>query len=255
MRLPFTAWRRSLSAACEAPHDVVGHVIVDVVGELDEAEALTERALHPPREVARVDREAVPAHARSRGEAHVAERLRGRGVDRFPDVDAEVAGEHRQLVDERDVDVAEGVLEELGELGLTRARHRDHFVDEGLVERLHRGERLGVDARHHLRRVHEVPLRVAGVDALGAVAEVRSRRRRARPEPSSSRRADELFGGTRDTWWTRGSPSRPGAGTARACSCADSMYDRSGTPSRNGVGTVMTATSKPLRSRESLVGQ
>ena len=51
-------------------------------------------------------------------EAHEPERLRRRGVDRAPDVDAEVAGEHRELVDERDVHVPERVLEQLHQLGL-----------------------------------------------------------------------------------------------------------------------------------------
>ena len=52
------------------------------------------------------------------------------GVDRLPDVDAEIVGEHRQLVDERDVDVAERVLEQLGELGLAGARDRHRALDE-----------------------------------------------------------------------------------------------------------------------------
>ena len=72
-------------------HDVVGHVLVDVVRQLDEPERLAEPALHPPRQVRRVDRQAVSADARPGREPHVPERLRRRGVDRAPDVDAEVA--------------------------------------------------------------------------------------------------------------------------------------------------------------------
>ena len=129
MRLPLSALRRVLSRD-EPVHDVVGHVVVDVVGELDEAELLAERALDPPREVARVDRQAVAAAPGPGREAHVAERL-GRGrVDRLPDVDAEVGREHRELVDERDVDVPERVLEQLGQLGLPRARDGNDLVDE-----------------------------------------------------------------------------------------------------------------------------
>ena len=66
MRLPLTAWRALVERRLQPPHDVVGHVVVDVVGELDEAEALAERALHPPRQVARVDGQAVAADARAR---------------------------------------------------------------------------------------------------------------------------------------------------------------------------------------------
>ncbi len=79
-------------------------------------------ALHPPRQEGRVDREAVPADTGPGREPHVAERLGRRCVDRRPDVDAEIGGVHRQLVDERDVDVAERVLEQLDELGLGRRR-------------------------------------------------------------------------------------------------------------------------------------
>ena len=50
-------------------------------------------------------------------EAHEAERLGRGGVDDLPDVDPHPVGEHRQLVDERDVDRAEDVLQQLGELG------------------------------------------------------------------------------------------------------------------------------------------
>ena len=75
-------------------------------------------ALHPPGQVRRVDRQAVAADARAGGEPHEAERLGRRRVDGLPDVDAEVVGEHRDLVDQGDVDVPEGVLEQLGQLGL-----------------------------------------------------------------------------------------------------------------------------------------
>ena len=64
----------------------------------------------------------MPADARPGREAHVAERLRRRRVDRLPHVDAEIVGEHRQLVDQSDVDVPEGVLQQLRELGLLAVR-------------------------------------------------------------------------------------------------------------------------------------
>ena len=131
-----------------------------------------EPPLDAPREVRRVDRQAVAADAGTGREPHEPERL-GRGrVDRRPDVDAELAGEHRELVDERDVHVAERVLEQLHQLGLAGRCHRHDLVDERAVERARTvGTRRGVDARDDLRRVHEIPLGVARVDALGRVAE------------------------------------------------------------------------------------
>ena len=60
------------------------------------------------------------------------------------------------------------------------------------VERFDCGERRGVDARYDLRRVHERPRGVAGIDALGRVAEeeVGARREAGRLED----RAQELLG-------------------------------------------------------------
>ena len=50
----------------DARDDVVGHAAVHVVGELDEAEPLAELPLDAPREIRRVDRQAVAADARAR---------------------------------------------------------------------------------------------------------------------------------------------------------------------------------------------
>jgi hypothetical protein len=139
-------------------------VRVHVVGELDEAEAVAEHPVDAPGQVRRVDRQAVPADARPGREAHVPERLGRRRVDRGPDVDSEVPCEHRELVDQRDVDVAERVLEELDELRLARGPDGNDLVDERAVERLDRAARRLVHSCDDLGRVDEAPRRVAGVD-------------------------------------------------------------------------------------------
>ena len=157
----------------QAAHHVVGHGGVDVVGELDEAERAAEVAAHGPRQVARVDGQAVAADAGTGGEAHVPEGLGRRGVDRLPHVDPEVRGEHRQLVHQGDVHVAEGVLEELRELGHPvspiparsgpRAGRRSPAPPSNDASSIP-DTTLGMVTRFHVR--------VAGVDALGAVAEM-----------------------------------------------------------------------------------
>ncbi len=91
----------------------------------------------------------------------------------FPHVDPEVSGEHGELVDQGDVHVAERVLEELGELGHPGARHRHGLLDDAVEESPH-GEpgtrasipdtTFGMVTRFHVG--------IAGIDALGAVAEV-----------------------------------------------------------------------------------
>ena len=47
MRLPLTGLALAVQRLGEAAHDVVGHVVVDVVGQLDEAERLAERPAAP----------------------------------------------------------------------------------------------------------------------------------------------------------------------------------------------------------------
>ena len=73
--------------------------------------------LRLPRQVERIDRDAVAAEARARVERHEAERLGRRGVDHFPDVDAEPVAHQRDLVHQADVHRAERVLEQLHHLG------------------------------------------------------------------------------------------------------------------------------------------
>jgi hypothetical protein len=63
--------------------DVVRHAGVDVPGQLDEARIET-GLLRLPREIERIDRNAVAAQAGPRVERHEAERLGLRRVDHLP---------------------------------------------------------------------------------------------------------------------------------------------------------------------------
>ena len=113
-----------MSASADEIDDVARHREVDVAGQLDEAVDEVELA-GPPGEVVRVDRDAVAADARAGPERHEPERLGRRRVDDLPDVEAHPLAQQGQLVHERDVDVAEDVLEELGELGRVRRGELD----------------------------------------------------------------------------------------------------------------------------------
>ena len=94
----------------------VRHRLVDLPRELDELGVEAELA-RLPREVEGIDRDAVTAEAGPGLERHEAERLRRRRLDHLPHVDVHPVAQLRELVDERDVDRAEDVLEELRELG------------------------------------------------------------------------------------------------------------------------------------------
>ena len=113
----------------------VGLGLVDLAGELDELGREVQLA-GLPGQVERIDGEAVAAHARARIEAHEAERLGRRGVDDLVDVDVHPVGQARQLVDERDVDRAEDVLQQLGHLGDLGGRDRDDLLADEAVDGL-----------------------------------------------------------------------------------------------------------------------
>ena len=115
--------------------------------------------------------------------------------DRLPQVDVEIARQEGELVDERDVHVPEGVLDQLGHLGLARRRHELDLVDERPVEP--RGEiavALG-QTPDDLRGLGDVVELAAGVDAFGRVGEreVASRTQTRRLQD----RAQDLFGRSR----------------------------------------------------------
>ena len=141
------------------------HRAVDVVGERDEPRLEPVRA-HLPRQVQRIDRDAVAADAGTGIERHEPEGLGGGGIDHFPRVHAQAPAHERELVGERDVDVAEDVLVQLHELGHLRARDRVHARDDLPVER---GRQLGAggrDAAHDLGNVADLEDRVARIDPL-----------------------------------------------------------------------------------------
>src|SRR5258708_37649586 len=93
-------------------HDDRWHLAVDLARQVDESRLVLERS-HLPREIVRIERNAVSADARSRRELHEPERLRRRGIDHFPNVDAQLVAHDRHFVHQSDVDGPERVLEQL----------------------------------------------------------------------------------------------------------------------------------------------
>ena len=77
----------------------------------------------------------MAANPRSRVEAHETEWFRSGGSDRLPNVDAQIVCEHGDLVYQRHVYVAERVLNQLGQLGLSWCGHGNGALDKAFVER------------------------------------------------------------------------------------------------------------------------
>lgn len=76
------------------------------------------RSWPTPRQVHRVDRQAVASDTRARVEAHEPERLGRCRLQRCGQIRTGIAGHFRRLVDQHDVHGREGVLQQLRELRL-----------------------------------------------------------------------------------------------------------------------------------------
>src|SRR5271165_4734694 len=112
--------------------DKAGHATVDLAGQRDKVRVEVVLA-RLPFEIMRIERYAVPAHARTWIKRHNAKRLGKRGVEHFPDVKAHAVAQNRQLIDERDVDGAEGVFEYLDQLGRLGAGNGNDLFNRLLV--------------------------------------------------------------------------------------------------------------------------
>src|SRR4029079_5303397 len=126
----------------------------------------------PAGQVEGVDRNAVAAQAGAGGEAHEPVGLGGGRVDHLPHVQVHAVAEHRQLVDECDVDAAKDVLKQLHQLGGVGGGDRDEGVH---ADRVQRDCALGAgrcQAAHHLGGGAHGVVGAAGVDPLGRHGQV-----------------------------------------------------------------------------------
>ena len=112
---------------------MVGHVVVDLSGQFDEASAEI-KFFGFPREIEGIDGNAMPAQARSGIKRMKAERLGGSGFDDLPDIDVHAQAQQLEFVDQRDVDAAVDVLQQLGHLRGGGRRDRNGAIEDGTVE-------------------------------------------------------------------------------------------------------------------------
>ncbi len=96
-----------------------------------------------------------------------AERLGGGGVDDLPDVEVHAQAEHLEFVDQRDVDAAIDILEQLGHLRGGGRGDGNGAAEDGAVERGGDFAGLGIESANHLRNIVTSHLGVAGILALG----------------------------------------------------------------------------------------
>ena len=110
------------------------HGSVDLAGQLDKPGALPKFS-GLPRQVKRIYRYAMAAQAGAGVKRHVSKRLGPRCVDYFPDIDAHGRVNHFEFVDQRNVDPAKDVFQQLGRFGGTARGDGDHCFDGPAVNR------------------------------------------------------------------------------------------------------------------------
>ncbi len=146
-------------------HPVMGHVGVDLAGQLDEAGLVGQRA-QLPGEIVGVHRDAVAAQPRAGRELHEAEGLGGRGVDDLPSVQPQFVAHEQQLVSQADVHRTEGVLEKLDHLGRVGRGDGDQGLDGCAVAGHGHLQAGGGHAADDLGRVVGGPVRAPRVHPL-----------------------------------------------------------------------------------------
>ena len=153
--------RRQVEALLHARDEVQRQALVDHHARVPEREVVVveRRELHRVLEQARPGREPGPGHV---GRTRVV--VRERGADAL-EVEAEVVGDHVELVGGRELDVAPRVREQLGELGFLDVEVDDR-VGEAPEQRLGPGDRPLGAAGDDLRELEQLDQRLALGDAL-----------------------------------------------------------------------------------------
>ena len=169
MRAPATAMPRWIISLITSAATCCAHRIVDAAAGEQDVGVVAGR-LRLLDQVIRIHADAVAAD-QARAERQEVPLGAGR-FQHFGGVDAEPVEDQRELVDQRDVDVALGVLDHLGGLGHLEARGLVRAGgDDAAVQRIDEVGGLGRRAGGHLGDVGQAALAVAGIDALGAVAD------------------------------------------------------------------------------------
>ncbi len=147
------------------------HGAVDFARKFHEARFLSDLP-RLPREIKRINRDAMTAEAGAGIKRHEAERLGARGGDDFPNVNVHRGINALEFVDERDVDAAKYIFQQLRRLGRAAVGDRHQIADGAAINfprRVEAGWRVAADDLGNLR---DFAFRVAGIFALRRKREV-----------------------------------------------------------------------------------
>ena len=151
---------------------VIGHRAVDLSGQLDKA-GVRSIFTHFPREVIRIDRDAVSAHAGTRVESHEAVGLGLGRIDHFPDIDAHQIVNPLEFVDQGDVDEAKDVFGQFDGLGGVAVLDWNEFVDRVAVEFESALETGGGESADDFRNMAQHAVGIARILAFRGEGEVK----------------------------------------------------------------------------------
>src|SRR5580698_11547240 len=128
---------------------MVRHGGVDLPSQFDEASAEVV-LLGLPGQVKRINRNAVSTQAGSGVEGMKAERLGRSRCDDFPNIQIHAQAEHLKLVDQRDVDAAVNILQQLGHLGRGGGGYGNRAMEDGTVQSASQLRGLGIQSAYDL---------------------------------------------------------------------------------------------------------
>ena len=103
---------------------------------------------------------------------HEAERLGARGGDGIPDVNVQRGINALEFVDQRDVDAAKNIFQQLCRFGGPAIRHGNQSADGARINFLRGGQTRGRVAADDFRNVGDFALGIAGIFALGRKREM-----------------------------------------------------------------------------------
>ena len=147
---------------------VDGHVVVDASPRQNHLRVVA-HALRLVGEVVGVHADAMPTH--QAGPEFQEIPLGSGGVEHVHGVDAQPVEDQRQLVYERDVDIALSVFDGLGGFGhLDRGRWVRTRADDAAVQLIDEAGDGGRGAGRDLQNLGNAPFFIAGVDAFGRIA-------------------------------------------------------------------------------------
>jgi hypothetical protein len=152
-------------------HHKKRHISVYFVGQLHKAGVIVEGA-QLPGEILRVNGYAVAAQAGSGVKGYITKGLGSRCLNYLPDVDVQFIAYDCDLINQSNVDAAEGVFQQLGHLCALGGGHRHNLINYLCIERARYFGALLGEAAYDLRRIVNAIIFISRVNALRGEGQV-----------------------------------------------------------------------------------